>query len=91
MKKNRPGMLLTVLARPEDASRLIEIVFAETTTIGLRTRRESRITLERRFVTVTTEWGDVRIKLAELNGARSSMPLRSSTTAGRSPSKTRLR
>ena len=68
MKKNRPGMLLTVLAVPKDEQRLSELIFAETTTIGLRTRVESRRTLERRFVTVATEWGDVKIKLAELDG-----------------------
>ena len=68
MKKNRPGMLLTVLARPDDAERLSEVIFAETTTIGLRMRRESRRTLKRRFITITTEWGEVNIKIAELNG-----------------------
>jgi pyridinium-3,5-bisthiocarboxylic acid mononucleotide nickel chelatase len=68
MKKNRPGMLLTVLARPEDEARISEIIFSETTTIGLRKRRESRTVLERRFVSVKTEWGEVRIKLAERDG-----------------------
>ncbi|MGH9492058.1 MAG: nickel pincer cofactor biosynthesis protein LarC, partial [Terriglobales bacterium] len=42
MKKNRPGMLLTVLAKPKDASRLAHLIFAETTTLGVRMREERR-------------------------------------------------
>jgi len=68
MKKNRPGMLLTVLARPEDAGRLSEIIFSETTTLGVRHRDESRQTLARKWITVTTKWGDVRLKIASMNG-----------------------
>jgi pyridinium-3,5-bisthiocarboxylic acid mononucleotide nickel chelatase len=69
MKKNRPGMLLTVLAKPEDATRLTAIIFSETTTLGVRRRDESRQTLARKWITVTTKWGDVRLKIASLNGA----------------------
>lgn len=68
MKKNRPGMLLTVLARDEDAPHIMDLIFAETTTIGLRTRREQRMTLAREWVPVETRWGTVRIKLAHLHG-----------------------
>jgi pyridinium-3,5-bisthiocarboxylic acid mononucleotide nickel chelatase len=68
MKKNRPGMLLTVLAKPEDAARLSGIIFSETTTLGVRRRDESRQTLARKWITVTTKWGDVRLKIASLNG-----------------------
>jgi pyridinium-3,5-bisthiocarboxylic acid mononucleotide nickel chelatase len=68
MKKSRPGMLLTVLARNEDAQQLADLIFAETTTIGLRTRREQRMTLPREWVPVETRWGTVRIKLAHLRG-----------------------
>ena len=69
MKKNRPGMLLTVLSRPEDAARLTRLVFAETTTLGVRMRHERRARLGRRHVTVGTPWGEVRMKLASLNGS----------------------
>ena len=69
MKKNRPGMLLTVLARPEDVARLTKLVFAETTTLGIRMRQERRQTLVRRSVTVQTPWGQVRMKVANLNGS----------------------
>ena len=68
MKKNRPGTLLTVLARPADAARLTEILFAETTTIGVRSRVESRECLERRWEAVSTPWGEVRMKIASRNG-----------------------
>lgn len=68
MKKSRPGLLLTVLARDEDAPHLADLIFAETTTIGLRTRREQRMTLPREWVPVETRWGMVRIKLAHLHG-----------------------
>lgn len=69
MKKNRPGMLLTVLCRPQDASKLAEIIFAETTTLGVRQREERRQILARKWITVTTQWGDVRMKIASMNGA----------------------
>jgi pyridinium-3,5-bisthiocarboxylic acid mononucleotide nickel chelatase len=68
MKKNRPGMLLTVLCRPEDSPPLTKLIFAETTTLGVRMRRESRAALARRHVNVETRWGQVRMKLAGLNG-----------------------
>jgi len=68
MKKNRPGMLLTVLCRTEDASKLTHLIFAETTTLGVRQREEKRQTLAREWVTVTTRWGDVRLKVASMNG-----------------------
>jgi pyridinium-3,5-bisthiocarboxylic acid mononucleotide nickel chelatase len=68
MKKNRPGMLLTVLCRPGDASKLTHLIFAETTTLGVRQREERRHILARQWVTVSTRWGDVRLKVASLNG-----------------------
>ncbi len=68
MKKNRPGTLLTVLCKPEDAGKLTQMIFSETTTLGVRTRTEQRHTLARRWVSVTTSWGDVRMKIASLNG-----------------------
>jgi uncharacterized protein (TIGR00299 family) protein len=69
MKKNRPGMLLTVLCRPEDKNRLTQLIFAETTTLGVRMRQETRATLARRHVAVQTRWGEVRMKLAGVNGS----------------------
>jgi pyridinium-3,5-bisthiocarboxylic acid mononucleotide nickel chelatase len=68
MKKSRPGTVLTVLTRTEDAQRIAKIIFEETTTIGLRMRQEMRHTLARDYETVQTTWGGVRIKVARLNG-----------------------
>jgi pyridinium-3,5-bisthiocarboxylic acid mononucleotide nickel chelatase len=68
MKKSRPGTVLTVLTRTEDAQRIAKIIFDETTTIGLRMRQEMRHTLAREYESVQTTWGSVRIKVARLNG-----------------------
>jgi pyridinium-3,5-bisthiocarboxylic acid mononucleotide nickel chelatase len=68
MKKNRPGTLLTVLAKPDDAAKLTEIIFSETTTLGVRSRQEQRQALVRKWVNVRTPWGEVRMKLASMNG-----------------------
>jgi uncharacterized protein (TIGR00299 family) protein len=69
MKKSRAGALLTVLAKVEDADRLTKTIFAETTTLGVRCREENRQTLSRRWETVDTTWGKVRIKVANMNGS----------------------
>jgi uncharacterized protein (TIGR00299 family) protein len=68
MKKNRPGTLLTVLCKPEDAGTLTQLIFTETTTLGVRRRDEMRQTLARRWENVGTQWGEVRIKIASMNG-----------------------
>jgi hypothetical protein len=68
MKKNRPGMLLTVLCKAEDAGKLTQLIFTETTTLGVRRRDEMRQTLARRWENVRTPWGEVRIKIASMNG-----------------------
>jgi uncharacterized protein (TIGR00299 family) protein len=68
MKKSRPGTVLTVLCKPEDSSKLTQIIFAETTTLGVRRRDEVRQTLARRWENVRTQWGEVRIKIASMNG-----------------------
>jgi len=68
MKKSRAGALLTVLAKCEDADRLTKVMFAETSTLGVRRREERRQVLDRRWETVETEWGPVRIKIANMNG-----------------------
>src|SRR6266550_6276027 len=68
MKKNRPGMLLSVLCRPQDAGRLTNLVLAETTTLGVRSREEQREILARKLITVSTRWGNVRLKVASMNG-----------------------
>jgi len=68
MKKNRPGILITILAEKKNVPQLEELIFRETTTLGLRVREERRRTLERRHVSVATAWGEVRIKVGLLEG-----------------------
>ena len=66
MKKNRPGTLLTILARPEQREELSAIVFRETTTIGVRYHEVMRERLEREIIPVNTPLGTVRFKVARL-------------------------
>jgi uncharacterized protein (TIGR00299 family) protein len=68
MKKNRPGTLLTLLCKPADTNALMSLIFAETTTLGARTYTAERRTLPRETVNVHTQYGDVLVKLARVNG-----------------------
>ena len=68
MKKDRPGFLISVLAKPEDREDLSEMLFAETTTLGVRMYAAERRVLERTWRTVETPYGEVRIKVASENG-----------------------
>ena len=69
MKKDRPGVLLTVLCKPETADAMIEMLLVETTTLGVRYYEARRRVLERTIETIETEYGPVRIKVAR-DGAR---------------------
>lgn len=64
MKKNRPGVLLTILCAPSDRERMIDLVFRETTTLGVRYRIEQREVLKREEVRVETPYGPIRVKAA---------------------------
>jgi uncharacterized protein (TIGR00299 family) protein len=68
MKKNRPGTLLTVVAAPDLRATMLDIVFRETSTIGLRYSDVERECLRREIVTVETALGPVRIKRAWRDG-----------------------
>ena len=68
MKKNRPGVLLSILCRPEDRPALRELLFAETTTLGIRAYEVERRALERQIVVVETQYGPIDVKVAQLNG-----------------------
>jgi len=68
MKKNRPGTLMTIVARPEQRDAMTEIVFRESTTIGIRYQELSRECLDREMVAVATPLGPVRFKVARRNG-----------------------
>lgn len=69
MKKCRPGFKLTVLAEPADRLRLGDVLFAETTTIGIREYAARRRVLERDWREVETAFGPVRIKAATADGS----------------------
>ena len=69
MKKNRPGVKLTVIADPADERKLEEIIFRNTTTLGIRKQQVERTRLERTFETVHTEDGKVDIKVGYLEGS----------------------
>ena len=68
MKKNRPGVLLTVLCAEADADRFSEMILRETTALGVRRHAADRRKLRREVVTVETPLGQVRVKLGRLNG-----------------------
>lgn len=68
MKKNRPGVLLSVLCRSAEKEELMEMVFAETTTLGVRTYEIRRRALERSVVRVETAYGPIDVKVGHLNG-----------------------
>jgi len=68
MKRGRPGIVLTVLAAPDRAQALMDVLFEETTALGVRAQEIVRQVLPRRFVTVRLPGGQVRVKVAGLAG-----------------------
>jgi len=74
MKKNRPGILLTVLIKPSDKDRFAKLIFENTTTIGIRYITKDRFTLTRRTEEVSTRLGKARIKISEGYGVTRSKP-----------------
>lgn len=68
MKKGRPGTLLTLLCDPEHTAKFERLLLSETTTLGVRTRRDRRRCLDRRHVTTATPYGPIRVKLGSLSG-----------------------
>lgn len=62
MKKNRPGILLTCMCREEDRTRMLELIFRHTTTIGIREYICNRYTLRRTIKTVNTNYGELHVK-----------------------------
>jgi uncharacterized protein (TIGR00299 family) protein len=68
MKKNRPGVMLSVLCRNGDREKLSQMLFSETTTLGLRSYSVERRALQRESVCVETPYGPIDVKVAKLNG-----------------------
>src|SRR3984885_10104814 len=69
MKKNRPGVLLTILCERAHTAKMMDLVFRETTTIGVRTYDVRRKVLDREMVRVETQFGEVRMKISRMNGS----------------------
>jgi uncharacterized protein (DUF111 family) len=69
MKKGRPGLLVSALAKEADVAALEEVFFRETTTFGVRRSRCERSVLEREHETVRTPWGEVRVKTGRRHGS----------------------
>ena len=74
MKKNRPGTVLTILAPLEHEERLCALLFRESSTLGVRVRHETRYVLPRHYESVATQWGEVRMKVAGVNGVSQYAP-----------------
>jgi pyridinium-3,5-bisthiocarboxylic acid mononucleotide nickel chelatase len=68
MKKNRPGLLVTLLSEPANVTRLMDLVFRETTTLGVRIYEVRRKILDRELIPVATPFGEVRMKISRING-----------------------
>jgi uncharacterized protein (TIGR00299 family) protein len=68
MKKNRPGTLLSVIAQPDRAAMLTEIVLVETTSLGVRVSETGRVCLDREVIAVRTRFGRIPVKLGKLRG-----------------------
>jgi pyridinium-3,5-bisthiocarboxylic acid mononucleotide nickel chelatase len=68
MKKQRPGTLLSVLCRPDDRGAMLDLLFSETTTFGVRAYSAERTLLARRHVSVDTPYGAVRVKVGTWRG-----------------------
>ena len=68
MKKNRPGVLLSILCHPADGKTLTELLFRETTTLGVRSHAVNRLALERESVRVETSYGPIDVKVAYFGG-----------------------
>jgi pyridinium-3,5-bisthiocarboxylic acid mononucleotide nickel chelatase len=68
MKKNRPGILLSILCEQNKKEELMQLLFRETTTLGVRTYEVERRALERVVVSVETPYGPIDVKVARLNG-----------------------
>ena len=74
MKKNRPGVLLSVLCRPEHREKMVELLFRHTTTLGIRETAHRRYLLSRSASEQETPWGAVTVKRAEGWGIRREKP-----------------
>lgn len=74
MKKSRPAVKLTVISPNHLVDKLVDVIFRETTSIGVRTYQVEKIMLPREIVEVDTPWGTARVKISYINGTPKVMP-----------------
>jgi uncharacterized protein (TIGR00299 family) protein len=74
MKKSRPGLLMTVISPAKILDDLLNIVFSETTTFGVRIRQIERKILKRKIKTVKTRFGKIRVKIGYFNNQTKAVP-----------------
>ena len=74
MKKNRPAYQLNVLCEKSDISRLEQIIFSQTTTIGIRRQRMERSILPRKTETLNTIYGNIQVKICEIESCKRIYP-----------------
>ncbi len=74
MKKNRPGWLLTVICSAEDVGKMEQIIFRETTTLGIRRIQMERTVLEREKMTIKTSLGEAEVKVCRIDGRKRFYP-----------------
>lgn len=74
MKKNRPGILITCIVKPEDKEKFAKLIFEHTTTIGIRYTAMDRFRLSRREEKVMTKFGEVSVKVSEGFGVTKAKP-----------------
>ena len=68
MKKNRPATMISILCESEKREKLTELLYTETSTLGVRINKVARECLPREIVTVKTEFGEIDVKIARYNG-----------------------
>jgi uncharacterized protein (DUF111 family) len=74
MKKSRPAVKLTVISPDHLVDKLIDVIFKETTSIGVRTYQVEKVMLPREIIEVDTPWGKARVKVSYINGTPKIMP-----------------
>lgn len=74
MKKNRPAIKLSVLCLEEQIQDMQEIIFKETTTIGIRMYKTNRVCMNRKWLTIKTDYGEIRVKKARYGDIIKSSP-----------------
>ena len=79
MKKNRPAIKLCILCKEDDLNKFIDLMILQTSTFGIRYSKYNRVTLDRKFTKIETEYGKITVKLGYYNGKQSGLLLNMKT------------